>query len=149
MQQPLPPSMMASTEISSNQRFYCYILKLFLTHFFEFLNSFIKRSYNFLILLLGHQLICGQNIVSNTKLKIMYDSCFIFDRIWTRFFSSPGHRPCELLSWLGIRRRRLSVSFSHLNLLLWNHRTDLNQTCQKCSLDGPLPDLCFWCWFEI
>jgi hypothetical protein len=25
----------------------------------------------------------------------------------------------------------------------------LNQTCQECSLDGPLPDLCFWCWFEI
>ena len=38
---------------------------------------------------------------------------------------------------------RLSVSFSHLNLLLWNCWTDFNQTCQKCSLDGPLPDLCF------
>ena len=57
-------------------------------------------------------------------------------------FSSPGHRPCELLSWLGVRRP--SVSFSHLNnLLLWNHWTALIQTCQKCSLDGPLPDLCF------
>jgi hypothetical protein len=28
-------------------------------------------------------------------------------------------------------------------------RTDFNQTCQKRSLDGPLPDLYFWCWFEI
>jgi hypothetical protein len=46
-------------------------------------------------------------------------------------------------------RQGPSVSFSHLNLLLWNHWTELNQTCQKCSLDGPLPDLCFWCWFEI
>ena len=61
-------------------------------------------------------------------------------------FSSPGHRPCELLSWVSVRP---SVSFSHLNLLLWNHWTDFNQACQKCSLDGPLPDLCFWCWFEI
>ena len=62
-------------------------------------------------------------------------------------FNSPGHRPCELLSWLSVRRP--SFSFSHLNLLLWNHWTELNQTCQKCSLDGPLPELCFWCWFEI
>jgi hypothetical protein len=62
-------------------------------------------------------------------------------------FSSPGHRPCELLSWVSVRRP--SVSFSHLTLLLWNRWTDFNQTCQKCSLDGPLPDLCFWCWFEI
>ena len=30
--------------------------------------------------------------------------------------SSPGHRPCELLSWVSVRRP--SVSFSHLNLLL-------------------------------
>ena len=65
--------------------------------------------------------------------------CFIF--------SSPGHRPCELLSWVSVRRP--SVSFSHLNFLLWNRWTDFNQTCQKCSLDGPLPDLCFWCRFEI
>ena len=64
------------------------------------------------------------------------------------FISSPGHRPCELLSWLSVRRRHPSVSFSHL-ILLWNHWTELKQTCQKCSLDDPLPDLCFWCWFEI
>jgi hypothetical protein len=38
---------------------------------------------------------------------------------------------------------------SDLNLLLWNRWTEISQTCQKCSLDGPLPDLCFWCWFEI
>jgi hypothetical protein len=59
-------------------------------------------------------------------------------------FSSPGHRPCELLSWVSICRP--SVSFSHLNLLLWNRWTDFNQTCQKCLLVGPLLDLCFWCW---
>ena len=56
-------------------------------------------------------------------------------------FSSPGHRPCELLSWVSVRRP--SVSFSHLNPLLWNRWTDFNQTCQKCSLDGPLPDFVF------
>ena len=71
-------------------------------------------------------------------------------RLAVSFISSPGHRPCELLSWLGIRRhRRPSISFSHLNLLLWNHWTDLNQTCQKYSLDGPLSDLCIWNWYEI
>jgi hypothetical protein len=67
-------------------------------------------------------------------------------RLFLCFFSSPGHRPCELLSWVSVRP---SVSFSHLNLLLWNRWTEISQTCQKCSLDGPLPDLCFWCWFEI
>jgi hypothetical protein len=53
-------------------------------------------------------------------------------------FSSPGHRPCELLSWVSIRRPsvRPSVSFSHLNLLLWNRWTEISQTWQKCSLDG-------------
>ena len=55
-------------------------------------------------------------------------------------FCSPGHRPCELLSWLSVCRP--SISFSHLNLL-WNHWTELNQSCHKCSLDG-LPDLCLW-----
>jgi hypothetical protein len=38
------------------------------------------------------------------------DSCHIF--------SSPGHRACELLSLVSIRRP--SISFSHLTLLLWN-----------------------------
>jgi hypothetical protein len=32
-------------------------------------------------------------------------------------FSSPGHRPCQLLSWVSVRH--LFISFSHLNLLLW------------------------------
>jgi hypothetical protein len=68
--------------------------------------------------------------------------CYIFF-----VFSSPGHRPCELLSWVSVRRP--SVSFSHLNLPLWNRWTDFNQTCHRCSLDGPLPDLCFWCRLEI
>jgi hypothetical protein len=56
------------------------------------------------------------------------------------FFSSPGHRPCELLSWVSARRP--FVSFSHLTLLLWNRWIDFNQTCHKCSLDGPLPITC-------
>ena len=50
------------------------------------------------------------------------------------FLSSPGHRPCELLSWVSIRP---SVSFSHLNLLLWNRWTEeISQTYQKCSWQG-------------
>jgi hypothetical protein len=83
--------------------------------------------------------------IQNIK-SIMSPDCFLirnFNLFLVTFmimfiFSSPGHRPRELLSWLGVRRpsvvvvRRPSVSFSHLNLLLWNHWTDLNQTCQKC-----------------
>jgi hypothetical protein len=48
-----------------------------------------------------------------------------------------------------VTRVRLFISFSHLTLLLWNRWTDFNQTCQTCSLGGPLPDLCFWCRSEI
>jgi hypothetical protein len=68
--------------------------------------------------------------------------CFAIILLWyTRnIISSPGHRPCELLSWVSVRP---SVSFSYLTLLLCNRWTDFNQTCHKCSLDGPLPDLCF------
>jgi hypothetical protein len=34
------------------------------------------------------------------------------------------------------RRRFLEIDQSE---------TEISQTCPKCSLDGPLPDLCFWC----
>ena len=80
--------------------------------------------------------------------KPHYKPCFCFQLIFYYFLiSSPGHRPYELLSWVSVSRP--SVNFSHLNFLLWNHWTELNQACQKCSLDGSLPDLCFWYWFEI
>ena len=36
--------------------------------------------------------------------------------VQTSLFSSPGHTPCELLSWVSVHRP--SVSFSHLTLLL-------------------------------
>jgi hypothetical protein len=76
----------------------------------------------------------------NVYLKDIYSmSHFYFCLPWLEscipvIFSSPGHRPCELLSWISVRP---SVSFSHLNLLLWNRWTEISQTCQKCSLDGP------------
>jgi hypothetical protein len=41
------------------------------------------------------------------------------------------------------------MEISHFHLFFWNHKTDLNQTWQKCSLDGHIQDLCFWCWSEI
>ena len=41
------------------------------------------------------------------------------------------------------------MGISHFRLFFWNHKTDLNQTWQKCSLDGHIQDLCFWCWSEI
>jgi hypothetical protein len=82
-------------------------------------------------------------IGSNVKLsRVMAAILGLWPQGQMIVFSSPGHRPCELLSWVSLRRP--SVSFSHLTLLLWNRWTDFNQTCQKCSLDGILPDLCFW-----
>ena len=55
-------------------------------------------------------------------------------------FSSPGLRPCELLSSLFVCRP--SVNISHFNLLLRNHWANCNQTLVEWSLDGPLPKLC-------
>ena len=43
-------------------------------------------------------------------------ACNLFNVIV--LFSSPGQRPCELLSWASVHRP--SVGFSHLTLLLWN-----------------------------
>ena len=37
---------------------------------------------------------------------------------------------------------------SHFHLFFWNHKTDLNQTWQKCSLDGHIQDFCFWRWSD-
>ena len=107
------------------------------------------------------QLLVSTDLIFLNSLRINFwrswfygsgDVVYVIKLLWCPvfkivIFSSPGHRPCALLSWVSIRRP--SVSFSHLNLLSWNRWTDFNQTCQKCSLDGPLPYLCFWCWFEI
>ena len=41
------------------------------------------------------------------------------------------------------------MGISHFHLFFWNHKTDLNQTWQKCSLDGHIQDFCFWRWSEI
>jgi hypothetical protein len=49
------------------------------------------------------------------------------------------------------QRRRLLNIFSigsYVKTKLSGH-LDFNQTCHNCSLDGPLPDLCFWCRSEI
>ena len=59
---------------------------------------------------------------NKTKLRMSFRNYFNFCTFF--IVSSPGHRPCELLSWVGIRRP--SVSFSHLTLLLWNRWTDFN-----------------------
>jgi hypothetical protein len=42
-----------------------------------------------------------------------------------------------------------TMGISYFHLFFWNHKTDLNQTCQKCSLDGHIQDFCFWRWSEI
>ena len=36
------------------------------------------------------------------------------------------------------------VNFSHFQLLLWNHRTEFNETWQEARSQRPLPSLCFW-----
>ena len=47
--------------------------------------------------------------------KLYRQNSYVFrDRILSFYFysfvfSSPGHRPCELLSWLSVRRRPSSV----------------------------------------
>jgi hypothetical protein len=41
------------------------------------------------------------------------------------------------------------MGISLIHLFFWNHKTDLNQTSQKCSLDGHIQDCCFWRWSEI
>jgi hypothetical protein len=35
------------------------------------------------------------------------------------------------------------MGISHFHLFFWNHKTDLNQTWQKCSLDGHIQDFVF------
>ena len=54
------------------------------------------------------------NIVRNERMCTMCNKKSVEDEY--HCISSPGHRPCELLSWVSVRRP--SVSFSHLNLLL-------------------------------
>jgi hypothetical protein len=72
------------------------------------------------------------NFQSTPKTQIDFHQIFSkWQVVGLVIFSSPGHRPCELLSWVVVRP---SVSFSHLTLLLWNRWTDFNQTCHKCSL---------------
>ena len=62
---------------------------------------------------------------------------------WSELFSSPGQRPCELLPSIGVRRHpSVHCKLSHLNLLLWNLWTELNQTWQGWSLGGSLSNLC-------
>jgi hypothetical protein len=41
------------------------------------------------------------------------------------------------------------MGISHFHLFFWNHKTDLNQTWQKCSLDSHIQDFWFWRWSEI
>jgi hypothetical protein len=59
-------------------------------------------------------------------------------------FISPGQRPFELLPSLGVRRPSVhrTSKLSHLNLLLWNPWTKLNQIRQGWSLGGSLSKLC-------
>jgi hypothetical protein len=47
------------------------------------------------------------------------------------FFSSPGHRPCELLSWVSVRRP--SVSFSHCHLESWPPKDHSWHVCFKLT----------------
>ena len=40
------------------------------------------------------------------------------------------------------------VNFSHFRLLLWNRRTEFNETWQEARSQRPLPSLCFSCRSE-
>ena len=79
---------------------------------------------------------------------------WLFNRLFVHFwlgskiicfllvFSSHGQRPCVLLPSLGVRPSVVRCKLSHLNLLLWNPWTKLNQTWQGWSLGGSLSKLC-------
>ena len=69
----------------------------------------------------------------------------IMKKIYTQLFSSPdpeGH-VSYCYSWASVVcRPSVVVNFSHLNLLLWNHWANLNQTWKGWSFGGPLSELC-------
>ena len=128
-------------EIQIYEGWFCFVRKW--NRWWLIFKDYIKvLSFNFLIpILLLKQII----IYSLSKKK----ACFSYNPLLKSFniiFSSPGHRPCELLPSLGICPSvRLSVvcrKLSHLNLLLWNPWTELNQTWQGWSLGGSLSKLC-------
>ena len=74
----------------------------------------------------------------NDHWKVLYKTCESFaDR---KFKMAAMTRLSLTLDPMGI---------SHFHLFFWNHKTDLNQTWQKCSLDGHIQDFCFWRWSEI
>jgi hypothetical protein len=73
--------------------------------------------------------------------------CRFFNRLfknWCRFFNRLFKNWCNfLLPSLGIRRPSVvRHKLSHLNLLLWNPWTELNQTWEGWSLGGSLSKLC-------
>jgi hypothetical protein len=63
----------------------------------------------------------------NIKFQILKytNRLFLYQTIGHVSFFVMGKRPSSV---------RSSVTFSHLNLLLWNRWTEISQTCQKCSL---------------
>ena len=63
----------------------------------------------------------------------LFQRCIVHTRLDIYVFSSPGQRPCELLSWVCVRPSS-SVSFSHLNLL-WK---PLNR------FEPNLPEMLIW-----
>jgi hypothetical protein len=69
----------------------------------------------------------------------------IVSRLYYDYFYniSVAQRSCELLPSLGIH-----LKLSHLNLLLWNHWTKLNQIWLGWSLDGPFSKLCLMVIFR-
>ena len=74
----------------------------------------------------------------NDHWVVLYQTCESFaDR---KFKMSAMTRLSLTLNPMGI---------SHFHLFSWNHKTDLNQTWQKCSLDGHIQEFCFWRWSEI
>jgi hypothetical protein len=72
----------------------------------------------------------------NDHWVVLYQTCESFaDR---KFKMSAMTRLSLTLNPMGI---------SHFHLFTWNHKTDLNQTWQKCSLDGHIQEFCSY-WFQ-
>jgi hypothetical protein len=95
-------------------------------------------------------------VVYNKNLKKIFKISTNQNTLWALaamldFRSVPKTKICKF-KMAAMTRLSLTLDpmgISHFHLFFWNHKTDLNQTWQKCSLDGHIQDFCFWRWSEI
>ena len=75
----------------------------------------------------------------------------LLNRIQRNLTGSKISTSSTRLAFFGLIRKNKIAALSsdwlrHFRLLLWNHRTEFNETWQKASSQHPLPSLCFSGW---